>query len=168
MANGGLTYSFLDYDRESASTNLQTGAVTAVSLPGLLTQIGALRTAIGNIVVGTISGESLYAFRTRLSNAPPADPQAQRERVWVVHYEDVTAFFDDPVNAIPNEGFGKNFTIAIPTADFSGTHLLANSEDADLTDTEMAAFVTAFEAIARSPYGGAVNVTRIEAGGRSN
>lgn len=168
MANGGLSFGFIDYDRETASTNLQTGAVTAVSLPGLLTQIGALRTAIEGITVGTVSSESLYAFRTRLSNAAPSDPQAQRERVWVVHYEDVTEFFDDPVNSIPNEGFGKNFTIAVPTADFSGTRLLTNSEDADLAEASMAAFVTAFEAIARSPYGGAVNVTRIQAGGRSN
>lgn len=167
MANGGLTFGFLDYDRETGSTNIQTGAVTAVSLPGLLTQIGNLRTAIQNIVVGTIKSESLYAFRTTLSNAAPADPQAQRERVWVVHYEDVTAFFDDPVNSIPNEGFGKNFTVAIPTADFSGTHLQTNSEDANLADPEISAFVTAFEALARSPYGGSVNVTRIQAGGRS-
>lgn len=167
MANGGLTFGFLDYDREKGSTNIQTGAVTAVSLPGLLTQIGALRTAIGNIVVGTVSSESLYVFRTTLSNAAPADPQAQRERLWIVHYEDTTAFFDDPVNAIPNEGFGKNFTVAIPTADYSGTHLATNSEDANLADADMAAFVTAFEALARSPYGGAVNVTRIQSGGRS-
>lgn len=167
MANGGLTFSFLDYDRESASTNIGTGAVTGVSLPGLLTQIGALRAAIEGITVGTVSGESLYAFRTRLSNAAPTDPDAQRERVWVVHYEDVTAFFDDPVNAIPNEGFGKNFTISIPTADYSGDRLLPNSEDADLAETSIAAFVSAFEAIARSPYGGAVNVTRIESGGRN-
>jgi hypothetical protein len=167
MANGGLTFTLLDYDRETGSTNLQTGAVTGVSLPGLLTQIGTLRTAIEGITVGVVSSESLYAFRTRLSNTPPADPDAQRERVWVVHYEDTTAFFDDPVNAIPNEGFGKNFTIAIPTADFSGDRLLTNSEDADLAETSIAAFVTAFEAIARSPYGGEVNVTRIQAGGRS-
>lgn len=168
MANGGVTYTLLDFDRESGSTNIQTGAVTAVSLPGLLTQIGALRTAIEGITVGVVSGESLYAFRTRLSNTPPSDPNAQRERVWVVHYEDTTAFFDDPVNAIPNAGFGKNFTVAIPTADFSGTRLLANSEDADLTEASIAAFVTAFEAMARSPYGGAVNVTRIEAAGRAS
>ncbi len=168
MANGGLTFSFLDYDRETSSTNLQTGAVTAVSLPGLLTQIGTLRTALEGITVGVVSAESLYAFRTRLSNTPPSDPQAQRERVWVVHYEDNQAFFDPPTNAIPNEGFGKNFAIAVPTADFSGTRLLANSEDADLTETSIAAFVSAFEAIARSPYGGTVNITRIEAGGRSS
>lgn len=167
MANGGVNFSFKDYDGEPASTGVATGAVTAVSLPGLLTLIGNLRDAIADITLGTITGESLYAFRTKLSNALPTDQNAQRERVWVVHYEDVTAFFDDPVNSIPNAGFGKNFTVTIPTADFSGTHLLANQADADLTDADIAAFVTAFEAIARSPYGGNVNVVRIEAGGRS-
>lgn len=165
MTNGGLSFQFLDTKGKSGSTNLQTGAVTAVSLPGLLTQIGTLRTALGGIVVGNISQESLYVFRTPLTNAWPSDVNARRERTWIVHYEDVTQFFDPPTNAIPNEGFGRNFSISIPTADFSGTHMQANSDLADLTDADMAAFVTAFEAIARSPYGGNTNVTYIEAGG---
>lgn len=168
MANGQLTFSILDYDRETSSTKIQTGAVTAASLPGLLTEIGILRAAIDGITVGTISNEQLTAFNTRLSNQPPDDPLAQRERVWVVHYEDVTAFFDAPVNAIPNEGFGRNFTVAIATADYTGNRLLPNSDDADLTENSIDAFVTAFEQTARSPYGGRVNVTRIQAGGRSN
>lgn len=165
MANGGLSYQFIDTKGKTGSTNVQTGAVTAVSLPGLLTQIGTLRSALAGITLGTISQESLYVFRTRLSNEWASDVSARRERTFIVHYEDVTQFFDDPVNSIPNEGFGKNFTVSIPTADLGNDHMQPNSDLADLANEDMAAFVAAFEAVVKSPYGGAVNVTYIEAGG---
>lgn len=44
----------------------------------------------------------------------------------------------------------KKYTFEIPTALLTG-QLVANTGIADLTTTEMAAFVTAFEAIARCP-----------------
>lgn len=166
MANGRLSFDLMDYSRETSGFSVNTGAVTAVSLPGLLTQIGTLRTALGNIVLGTITQEALSAFVTRLSNTPPASDLAQIEEGWYVQYEDVTQFFDDPVNAIPNAGFGKLFGFTIPTPDVTGK-LIANTDDANLADTDIAAFVTAFEALARSPYGGAVNVTKITLVGRN-
>lgn len=157
MANGILSFSFLDYDEERSSTTIQTGAVTAVSLPGLLTQIGAVRAAIANMVLGTISNESLKVFDTSLSNAPPANELAAREVKWLVRYEDTLPFFDDPVNAIPNAGFGKVFTFTIPTADVAG-HLLANSDEADPANADVIALTTALEDIMRSPYGGTVGI----------
>lgn len=166
MANGQLTFSFLDHSDERSSTLIQTGAVTAVSLPGLLTEVGTLRTAIAGITLGTVSNEALKVFDTALSNARPASALARRETKWLVRYEDVTAFFDDPVNSIPNEGFGKVFTITIPTADVAD-RVIPGTDLADLTDTEIAAFVTAFEATARTPYGGEVNVLSIQAVGRN-
>lgn len=169
MANnfGGGSFTLLDYDRESSTMHFNTAAITAVSLPGTLTAFGNLRTAIGNISVGTVASEALYVNRSKLSNVPPADPNAQRERKWLVSYEDTTEFFDPGVDSIPNAGFGSVFSVEVPCADFSGTHLLTNSADADLTDPDIAAFKTAFEAIARSPYGGAVNVIRMQAIGKS-
>lgn len=166
MANGQLTFSFLDHSDETSRTLIQTGAVTAVSLPGLLTEVGTLRDAIAAITLGTVSGEALKVFDTSLSNARPASALARRETKWLVRYEDTTAFFDDPVNAIPNEGFGKVFTITIPTADVAD-RVTPGTDLADLTDTEIAAFITAFEATARSPYGGAVNVLSMQAVGRN-
>ncbi len=167
MANGHLTFGFLDHGGESSTMSIQTGAITAVSLPGTLTQIGDLRTAIDAITLGTISKEALKVFDTKLANALPADANAQRERKWLVRYEDNLPFFDDPVNAIPNEGFGKVFTFEIPTADIANANLLPNTDQANLADTQIAAFVTAFEAIARSPYGGTVNVLGLTAVGRN-
>jgi hypothetical protein len=165
---GLLGFSMLDYSREKSSFSIITGDVTAVSLPGLLTEIGALRAAVDGITLGTVADESLRAFATNLSNTPPASPLAQVESAWLVTYEDSLAFFDDPVNAIPNEGFGKLFTLTIPTADIAAAGRLApNSDEAVLTEAGIAAFITAFEATARSPYGGTVNVVSIRFVGRN-
>jgi hypothetical protein len=165
MAGYG-TFTLLDHNGERSATGFHTGAVTAISLPGLLTQFGALRTAIDDITLGTIAQEELNVFRTKLSNTLPASANAQRERKWLVVYEDVTQFFDPPINAIPNEGYRKVFTFEIATANLVG-NLQPNSDEADLSATAVAAFVTAFEAIARSPYGGNVNVLKLVAVGRN-
>lgn len=163
---GKLGFSMLDHSGERGSISINTGNVTAVSLPGLLTEVGDLREAIEGITAGVVASESLMVFNTPLANEPPASQDAQVERAWLVSYEDDLPFFDDPVNAIPNEGYKKRFTLTIPTADIDG-RLLANTDKADLTDTDIAAFVTAFETTARSPYGGTVNVLSITAVGRN-
>lgn len=159
-------FEMLDFSKEKASFSFNTGAVTAVSLPGLLTQFGALRTAVEGITLGVVSNESLMAFNTRLSNVAPTNELAQIEEGWYVSYADNTQFFDDPVNAIPNAGYQKKFGMTVPTPDVVG-RLLPGSDSADLTDAGIAAFVTAFEAIARSPYGGVVEVLEITLVGRN-
>lgn len=165
---GRLGFSHIDYSREKASWSIATGEVTAVSLPGLLTEVGALRSATNGITLGDVSDERLSVFDTNLSNTPAASPLAQVESSWLVTYEDNLPFFDDPVNAIPNEGFGRLFTVTIPTADIAATgRLQANSDHANLAETGMAAFVTAFEATARSPYGGTTNIVDIVFVGRN-
>ena len=165
---GRLGFSLLDYSREKASFSIATGEVTAISLPDLLTEVGALRGAIEGITLGVVSDESLSVFNTNLSNTPPASALAQVESSWLMTYEDSLEFFDDPVNAIPNEGYGRLFTLTIPTADIAAAGRLApNSDMAVLTETGIAAFITAFEETARSPYGGTVNVVSIEHVGRN-
>jgi len=166
---GRLGYTMIDYSREESAFSLATGEVTAVSLPGLLTQVGDLRDAVDGITLGTVGAERLSVFDTNLSNTAPASPLAQNESVWTVFYEDSLPFFDDPVNAIPNEGFGKVFKITIPTADIAATgRLLSHSDHANLAETGMAAFKTAFEAVARSPYGGTVTVVDVVFTGRNS
>lgn len=165
MSLGSGSFSVLDYDSEVASVGFQTGVITALNLPGVLTQFGTLRTAIGGIILGSIKSESLTAFNTNLNAIKPSDENAQRERKWLVTYADNTQYFDAPINAIANAGYGKVFGIEIPTADYVGK-LLPDSDKADLTDTDIAAFVTAFEALCKSPYGGAAKVLSMTAVGR--
>jgi len=169
MANnfGGGSFTFMDYDREKSNLGFNTAAITAVSLPGTLTQFGALKTALAAISLGTISDEALYVNRTKNSNVPPTDVNAQRERKWLVQYEDTTQFFDSPVNAIPNAGYKKLFDVEIPAAKFTSANLPNNGDQALLTETDIAAFITAFEALVKSPYGGAINVVKMTAIGRN-
>jgi hypothetical protein len=141
------------------------GSVTAVSLPGLLTDIATLRTAISGLIVGNQATDKLTAYNTTLNPALPTSTDAQVERKWRVVYRDTQAFFDAPVNAIPNAGYGKPFEVEIATAD--STLLQDNSEYLDIDDGAGADFVDAFETIARSPYGGTVTVQSIELVGRS-
>jgi hypothetical protein len=152
MANGELNFSIRDNTGETGPVNIHTGAVTAVSLPDLLTEIGALRTAIDGVSIGVIADEELKVFDTRLSGARASSKLAQKGVKWLCSYMDNTAFFDDPVNAIPNAGYQKIFTFSIPCADLT---LLPDGEEyLDLTAGVGLALKTAFDATSRSPYGG--------------
>lgn len=137
-------FTFLDYSGEKSRVELYNGAITAASIAGYLTDFGALRTALEGITLGVVHQEAWVGDRTLLSNTPPTNPFAQRELKWRVVYTGNTS--------------GKLFSIEIPTADPTG-RLLDQSDFADLTETGMAAFVSAFEGIARSPDNDTENVT---------
>jgi len=164
VGHGSLT--LIDYDAENATSSFYTGDVTAVSLPGLLTQFGDLKAAIAGITLGTMRQEALKVFDTRLSNGKPSDKEAQRETKWLVVYEDNLPFFDDPLNAIPNAGYLKIFTMEIGTADLS--LLNTDTNTMNIVSGAGLAFKTAFEAIARSPYGGTVTVRQVQHVGRNS
>lgn len=154
MAQPSYVLSLRDYEGSIGTVDVNTGLVTALTLPALLTQIGALRTAIDGITRGVLANEKQYVFDTILSQALPTNQDAQRGNKWLVSYHDNTQFFDPPVNAIPNDAYLRKYRIMIPTADNS---LLADNEnDLDLTAGAGLAFKTAFEAIAKSPAGGSV------------
>ena len=165
MAGSQWSETIIDYNGEKTAFGVAVGNVTAASLPGLLTDIAALRAAVLNMILGNVDSDQLRAYRTPGSGFYPTDPNAQVERKWLVTYRDNQAFFDDPVNAIPNAGFGKYFNVEIGTAD--ATLLTDNQEFLALDSTEGAAFVTAFEDMARSPYGGTTLVISIELVGRT-
>jgi len=135
---GGIAgFTMLDYSNEKSSFEVFVGDITAISIAGFLTDFGALRTAVEGITLGTVNKEQWIGDRTLLSNTPPGDPLAQRENKWRVVYTGDTS--------------GKLYSLEIATAELGGGHLLANSDFADLAETDMAAFVTAFEDIARTP-----------------
>lgn len=138
-------FTLLDYSNERSSMKVNVGAITALSIGGFLTDFGALRAAIEGITLGVVAQEAWVGDRTTLSNTPPTDPEAQREKKWLVRYVGNTS--------------GKVFQLEIPTAELGGGHLLPMSDFADLTETDMAAFVTAFEDIARTPDSDTETVT---------
>lgn len=135
-----------DYSNETSTVKFYNGAITAASLPGYLTNFGALKSAVQGITSGIIASESWVGDNTVLSQAAPATPVAQRENKWLVTYEGDTS--------------QKLYQMTVPAADITNAALfLANSDDADLASAPMAAFVTAFETIARTPDSDTETVT---------
>jgi hypothetical protein len=135
MPNHYAGVTVLDYSEETSSTSFSIGAITAVSIAGFLSQFGDWKTALGNIILGTVAKDRWVGDATDISNTPPGDANAQIELKWLVTYEADTT--------------KKRFRQELPTADPSKT--IPGTDKADLTDTDVAAYVTAFEAVAKSP-----------------
>lgn len=139
-----IEFELLDFSEGKSSFTVQFGALTALSLPGFLTQLGALRTALDGITLGTISRERWIGDETPLSNIPPLDSSAQVELTWLVRFVG---------NLTAQQG-----SVSIATPDLS--LLSAQFKDhIDYSDPDVAAFITAFETIARMPNNDAETVT---------
>lgn len=146
-------FEMLDYSESKSSFSFSFGAITALSLPGFLTEFGALRTALDGITIGTICREKWVGDETVLSNVPPVDPNAQRELFWRVTYE------ESPLTI-----HSRGWEMQIPTPD---TALLNSQRDeADYANAFIAAFITAFEALVTSPEGNPIVITTIDFAGR--
>lgn len=133
---GELTITYLDYDGEKSPFKITTSTPVAAGFDTWNTEIGAVVSALANITLGNVNKTVRSSTVTPGTNDTPASEIAQRESKWLVTYRDTTT--------------EKLFRCEIPTADLVG-HLLPASQEADLTETDMAAFVTAFEQLARSP-----------------
>lgn len=156
-----ISLTYLDYSIEKAFVTLNIPLVSAANLAATTSAITTLAAAAANITGGTLNRRTL-TIPSAGSAAVPTDPEAQREEKWIVGYTDTLA---NLAAGVPNPYFGKKFTVEIGTSELTG-HLLLNSDFADLAETDVAAFVTAFEAFARSPAGGTVNVNYIKYDGR--
>lgn len=147
-------FTLRDYSGELSTVNIYNGAITPTSLPGFLTDFGALRNAIDTVTLGVIAKEMWVGDDTELSRAAPTNVFAQRELKWLIRYTGNTN--------------GGLYTVSLPTADPTG-RMLPGSDFADLSNADMAALVTAFENIARTPLSDTetVNVLSIELVGRN-
>lgn len=138
-------FTLKDWSNENSTASFYSGDITAASLPGFLTQFGALRSAIEGITLGTMHKERWIGDDTLLSNDLPASGEAQREKKWLVTYRGV-------VN-------DRLYTLEIPTADLGQANiLLPGSDRADPDHPSITAFVSAFEAIGRSPDSATENI----------
>jgi hypothetical protein len=140
------TFTLLDQTEEKGTMSFPHGALTVASLPGFLTEFGALRTAVTGLTRGTLSKEKIVLDETVLSTAVPGDNLAQRENKFLVVYRDTTS--------------GKTYTMTIPTADLAVVEFAPGGGDVIILNDAgpVAAFVAAFEAIARSPESDTHNV----------
>lgn len=148
--SGSLT--FKDFSNEPSTMSFHFGAVTAVSIAGFLTDFGDFRTATEAISLGSLVGDSWTGDITKYDNALPTDVNAQRERKFEVLYQGATTF--------------SKYRLEIPVADFTG-RLIDDTDLVDLTETDIAAWITAFETLCRTPEGENVEVLQIRAVGRN-
>lgn len=139
-------FSVLDYSNEKSGSKVNFGAVTALNIAGVLSQIGDLRDAISAIILGVVGSDRWVGDSTTLTNVPPSDPGAQVELKFQFTYEGATSH--------------KKYRIEIPTANPALT--VAGTDLVDLADTDVAAFVTAFETLAKAPDDDTEGVSIIE------
>jgi len=143
---------YLDFSNEKSSLRFNVQAITAANI--VATQ--ALITDIG-LALLDLSRANLDRFQTVLefvaSNpSAPTDPYAQREIKWLVNYRDTTN--------------GRMYQMEIPAAELTG-NLLPGTDKADLASADWVAFVTAFEAGAKSQDGNAIEVVSAFVVGRN-
>lgn len=142
----------LDYSRETSVFSVPTDDGT----PPSAADMTALYTNLANMTIGTRGDGTLHetTVNDAGSTATPASPYAQREAKYVVSFtSDVT---------------GNRYSREIPAPDL--TLMAAGQQFLDLANATVAAFVAAFEAIARVQEGAAFNavtVTSIKHVGRN-
>jgi len=153
-----ITYG--DVSQETSNVEIYNGAITAVSLPGFLTQFGAFQAATDAITLGVRRAQSWIGDLTTVSNDWPTDKYAHRENKLLVTYRDTVT--------------EEEFILTIPTVDGEKLNYVEGGGDAVQfqgagASTEIAAWVTAFEAIGRTPRSDAnpVEVTGMRFVGRN-
>lgn len=140
--------SIKDSTPETGRVDFNIGLITAATLPGLLTQMGALRTAIEGVILGEPI-QSRWGDTDSITATTPVDPNCQRGIKW-------TVLMRDNVSGVPVINH-------IPTANLTLLPVVGGKvqEDMDLTADPGLALKTALQALAKSPAGNAVTVERI-------
>ncbi len=150
---GQYSRTLLDFNGEKTVFSVKAPEITAANFAAQATLRASLGTAIAGITLGNLN-KAEYGNVDFQTNSTPASEIAQRESAWLIRYVDDTT--------------QENFHVTLGTADLVG-HMDANAKGfADLSETDMAAFVAAFEAYALSPNGNAVTIQSISHVGRNN
>lgn len=153
MATSRFAQTYIDFSMEKSTIDFRIREMTAATIAAVLTELATLGTAIGALSSGVLVKSQAIQDSSSFNSAPPTDPNAQRERKWLVRYQDLTNF-----------KFGQ---VEIPVAEVTATLLQAQSDKADLTATAWTDFIAAFETTARSVDGNIVNVVEAILVGRN-
>ncbi len=145
MSQQKITY--LDYSGETSTTEWDVTQMTAGNLVTVQGDLADLVIAIDGISLATIARERRILENLFLANNKPTSVDAQREKKWLVRYEDTVTH--------------NIYRTEIPGADL--TLLQTNSDMADLTTAAFGAFIAAFETVVKAPgTQNAVNVLDVE------
>jgi len=136
-----------DYSNEKSSFGVTSITANAGNLAAQQTLAATLVGATEDLTIGEVTKQAMSLV---ILDAPaiPTNPYAQREMKWLVNYVGDTS--------------GKTFSVEIAAPDITD-NVVPNSDIADLTSTDWAAWVDAFEDYARSPDNGTETVTVVGA-----
>lgn len=124
-----------DYSQEVSSFGVNSAVLTAGNIVAQTTAAEALSTATDALTIGRITKQTITQIIVDDAGVP-TNPYAQRELKWLVTYQAITS--------------GKKFQVEIAAPDLTD-NTVPNSDVADLTSTDWAAWVTAFVGFAKSP-----------------
>jgi hypothetical protein len=136
-------FQITDFGNEKSSFAVTSVTANAGNLAAQQTAAAALFAAVEDLTIGELTKQSM-SLLIYDTPAIPTNPFAHRELKWLVTYV--------------GDSSGKTFSAEIAAPDVTD-NLNGNSDEADLTSTDWAAFVTAFESFARSPDNGTETVT---------
>ena len=146
---GTAVFSIEDYSNETGRSTINVGDISLATIQVVQDAVDDLKLALQPIILGQIRQIGLNQTFIE-SGAAVTDPNAQRETKFLVRYRDTNQYLG-ALNTAPNPGYNQVFNVEIPTAELA-THLVPGTDVVDMANAEIAAFVTAFEAVARSPY----------------
>lgn len=159
MAQDYNTYSWSDYDGEPANMTINTVEITAANLDAQQTLLTTLRTAMNEITIGVVN-KSVVSDIGWDTNTLTTNPFGQREIKWVIIAEDTAG-----------NKFKSN---EIPMADLAlltgNQKYIIKGGAVSVTDPDgfVAAFKTAYEAVAVSNTGLALTIIDMYQVGRNN
>lgn len=155
MPIGRTTWTWNDYDAEPSSFNVNHVQLTAGNIVATTALLGAVKTALDDIVIGHFSHEATYALVTEGDKIPSSNPYAQREAKFLLRFHSTVT--------------GDLITRELPMPDLGVAGLLLpNSKFMDLTAGEGLALKTALDAVMKDKDGNTATLTSAEFKGRNN
>jgi hypothetical protein len=144
------TVVYRDHSGETKSLRVYTGEITALSIAGLLAELGDINAALDAVTLG-VRAKQHWGEETVVSNAKPAEQDAQIETELLVRYiGDITE---------------KPFSFRIPTVDYTKFNFADPPAGDQVTisgagaSAETLALIAALEATCRSPENDAETIT---------
>lgn len=141
------TFQITDYSNEKSTFQVNSIVLNAGNFAAQSTLAATLVGATEDLSIGELTKQTLNQI---VLDAPavPTNVYAQRELKWLVTYQ--------------GDSSGKLFSLEIACPDITD-NIVPSTDLADLTSTDWAAWVTAFEDFARSPDDLAETVTVVSA-----
>lgn len=139
---------FLDYSLEKSRVEFYMPEGSAANIEGIISEsdfqtAGSVAATIAGLSLCTPIGEAVVASNNKSAETRPGSKYAQRELALLITYSDNVT--------------GNNYHISVPGPDWENL-AGADGETVNTAAVGWTAFVTAFEAHAKSPDGNAVTV----------